>query len=326
MALLDDARTIKEGRVKQANEGDRVLALRVMPKGPVYWLDQLGKVRAPAKYISVGTSRSCEIVVKDERGMRGKVHCFLLCDGDKVTVRHHHAKPMINNVAVVDGAELRQGNVLIVGKTWFVACGENLDQKPDITAPDIADYVHQAFAYHGSYAKAGKAIKIEARTFENWVKVKYAASAAVLCLGLAAGGWYWGMRETSGPLSSPESPLPAASAIQRPESPSEAVETKLRPEEPAPTDAVLEPEEATSTTPRKKRDKASKRTHSTRKRDGVKGEETRPDETERDEEPAVAERRQRPLGGSHSFHREEPLGGSHDVKSAEGREGSDASE
>lgn len=196
-----------------------VRALRRLPDGPVLFLRDPLDNPPPYSYF-IGKGNHCDIRLNRDDDV-SETHCMLMYSDGVVEIRDHRHDGMtlVNNVIVVDGhAILRPGNVLtlytegVVGGNKpvnLVACGRNLDQKPEITAPDMPKLLELAKEYHGSGKKVAEAFGFtNPRTVQRWYrKGLYNVFPGAAVLMLALGGWYW----TSPSSSTDDSVEPALS-------------------------------------------------------------------------------------------------------------------
>lgn len=145
----------------------------MLGKGPTFLFADLAPSNSPVDWYSVGADEDCHIVIKGDSTVSG-IHCFVQCSNDKVLVRDFGStnKTRVNAGTLEEGRmELHVGNVLMLGNSSLVVCGEQpAKTPPQITADNLYCYNKLAETYYPSLRQAGPGIGTKDRTFTRWIK------------------------------------------------------------------------------------------------------------------------------------------------------------
>lgn len=216
----------ERGRQLRGDMNADVVAVKILPDGPRISLSSL--VRQPAREHSlhVGKGEFNDIVIRGNPEV-ADTHCILLWSQGRLEVRDYAPDKLteFNDIALVDGhALLRSTNVLSIGSTkqvtHIMACGEGVEERPQMPVKDMPELVGKAPAYLGSNkTAAARAIGLDRITYARRL-AKLAGVAALLCAVLGGATWMAKERPTSNMKSDPVEatrpttgePLPAASA------------------------------------------------------------------------------------------------------------------
>ena len=195
-----------------------VTALRELRSGRVYPLQDEEAEDTPYYSLRLGRARDCDITIRDRRV--AKVHCFLLQTPRGVEVMAcGSARSWINKVALGSGTTLlKPSNVLRVGNTRLVACGDSLGEAPEMVVRNLHELIQSAESYHETRNHAAEMLGIPSSTFYRWLEknsFKIAASLALLLLVLGSTMLLGGREPTMarGERSAPM--LPAAATATR---------------------------------------------------------------------------------------------------------------
>lgn len=240
-----------------------------LPNGPAHYLPGLVKSPAPEHQLRIGKADYNDIQVLGNEHIED-THCLLLWTGDSLEVRDYASDGVTlfgGQVEVIDGhAQLRPGDVLTLGgeekdqQTLLHICGESPDELPLIPVRDIPDLVVESPEYHGSGRQAAKAIGMSQSTFSR----DYAmlTTAVGVCVGLVAGGWWFGASRSDRSSEAPAQPAAAVETVPTPTPPLVAPDADQASEPPGEPEAAAAPEDASG---EGEREQASKR-----RRDRVK--------------------------------------------------------
>ncbi len=167
----------------------------------------------------MGKAEYCEIVINDPTVE--DVHCSLLCtvSGVWVTEIGRTGKTDINRAVMGRGETLlSEHDVIRIGGTLLIACGDGADQRPYMVVRDVYETVQTAPDYHASKHQAAEALNVKPTTYYRWLdthKFKSAAIVATMVIGI---GWMSFGSGGDGESSSNSTRLPAA-GIPAPSSP-----------------------------------------------------------------------------------------------------------
>ena len=156
--------TVKE-RVRGTKPADPVLAIRVFPKGRKLF-SLSGK-----PLFSIGADTDTDILLEDET-VSG-VHCLLWVGNSQVTVEDNCSKnrTLVNGTLVDGQAELAPGDVLTVGQTTLLACGQaGMNQQPRACGRDLQEFLRHAQKLHGTLRRAAGALQIARETLSRWLR------------------------------------------------------------------------------------------------------------------------------------------------------------
>lgn len=159
-----------------------VIALRALPAGPTFVLDEIRDCYGPKKWITVGASSLSDIRLEEsllpgQRRTVSRRHCRL-CRTPRGTVlvehcKESHNRTKVNRVRLHDGrVELSPGDVIRVGKRQLVALGAARMETATIkiTAADPVDYVSRVVESQGTLEKAAVLLGVHLSTVSRWLR------------------------------------------------------------------------------------------------------------------------------------------------------------
>lgn len=209
-------------------------------KRPVVYQLPVIEDEAAAEWYKIGTGPNCDIVLEEPSFPTesdcdiAKLHCFLLCTYEAVTIRRfRNHEVRINDVLMAEGhAQLSPTNVIRIGDVELAACGEDILQNHAITAVHLGGTLAIATRQYGDATAAAEALNAEPRTMRRWLKKKqfWPAVVVLLLLGVS-GALYLADRRASDERA--PSTLPAAAPVLPGPRAERAVEA-VEPTEPGP--------------------------------------------------------------------------------------------
>jgi hypothetical protein len=156
---------------------DPVTAIKLMPKGPLWRFADFPARDGHIRWISLGSGEGKDIRI--EREGVSKRHCMLRYD-------HQSAALDVLDCNSKNGTHLWEiclrgisipvpsGMVLRVGEVELMVCGQaGGEQEPIVAGEDMAEFIHNAKAIHGSERRAAKALGVAQKTFSRWLTVKF---------------------------------------------------------------------------------------------------------------------------------------------------------
>ena len=158
-----------------------VVALRRLPAGPTYLLEELRSDNKNKKWIFVGRDPStCDRVLLEpdqEHPTVNRHHCSLVCTPQgRVFVKHTGGtnRTKLNRVRVQQSfIEVGPDDVLRLGKVHLVALSQAAlvggSHQPKTTATTPDDYFRRARAMHADDSKAARALRTPRRTLRSWL-------------------------------------------------------------------------------------------------------------------------------------------------------------
>ena len=160
-------------RLRSTPVEDPVMALRLLPRGPLLVLDSYRREGRARGWISVGAHPERHIVV--DAPMVSAMHAFLIRDRKtrRLLVLDADSRNgvMVNGVLVCEGkAELQSGDVLSLGPTLLLACGRRGErQKPVLMGATLHAVLEHGQTVHGSQRNAARVLDITQSTYSSWL-------------------------------------------------------------------------------------------------------------------------------------------------------------
>ena len=160
---------------------DPIVALRRLPKGPLYFLQDYRDKSRYRKWLFVGNDPDLCDIVLDEPELEDPTvndrHCSILFTPDKrVFCRHSGGKnrTKVNRTRLHKGTmELSPDDVLGLGAVKLVALNSaglaEIDHQPKTTATTPKDYFRRAMAAHADDSKAARALRTSRSTLLYWL-------------------------------------------------------------------------------------------------------------------------------------------------------------
>ncbi|WP_428264922.1 FHA domain-containing protein [Haliangium sp.] len=155
-----------------------VHALRWLPGGPTFLLDDYVFEGRPRKWLTVGSDEDRDIVVQprgeDEEGTVSSLHCLLCRDRktQRLYVLDADSKngTFVNGTMIMDGMlELTCGSLLRVGPEVLMARGDG-DHKAAVSGATLAEFLRNAETVHGSKRAAAEALNVPWSTYQRWLQ------------------------------------------------------------------------------------------------------------------------------------------------------------
>jgi hypothetical protein len=158
---------------------DPVLSLWQLPGGPMHLFDDFRWEDEAKAWLSIGSSPYRDITLVDRAVSR--LHCLLGRVGLRVFAWDQDSKnrTFVNGIPISGGVvELRSGNLLTLGCTTFLACGERGErQEVSLTASSLDHFLRAAVQAYGTQERAASALGLWPGTLSRWLRRKRFARA-----------------------------------------------------------------------------------------------------------------------------------------------------
>ncbi|MEM9488331.1 MAG: FHA domain-containing protein [Myxococcota bacterium] len=161
--------------------------LRQLPSGPVFVLDDFEFEGMQRRWLSVGSDEQHITISgkhpETDRETVSKLQCVLFREREtgRLFVMDADAKnpTRVNGVPVADGeVEVHSGTIVELGAARLLACGRaGEQQKAQIVAEDLHQYLQETVAVHGAIRRAADALSLSHSTLLRWLRTgKFSAA------------------------------------------------------------------------------------------------------------------------------------------------------
>lgn len=187
-SVTTESWTTSEWNAPDGPPVEHVVAIRVAPKGPTFFLDDFRDERdRPKRWIIVGRRETCDLILNERTTPRSpyqkvnRRHCMLGCaTTGHVVVKHlvgeGKNRTKVNRSRLHDGRiELRPGDVLELGNLRMVALSRRMLEsheppRPRITAASPGEFFRRAIGLIGTPNLVATLFKIPGKTLWRWLR------------------------------------------------------------------------------------------------------------------------------------------------------------